>query len=313
MTTPPLTAPAPPATAASPAGRARAAWKALRPYQWAKNTLVFLPAALAHRLAEPDVLAAAALAFAALSLCASGTYVVNDLLDRERDRHHPTKRRRPFASGALSPAVGHAMAPVLVAFAFTLALVALPRAFAAVLALYAVTTAAYSFRLKRVPALDVIVLAAFYALRVLAGAAATGVIVSEWLLAFSLFFFLCLAVLKRYAELRLMEDDAEARENGRGYTVEDVAMLRGLGPATGFMAVLVLALYLTSPAVAALYHSPKLLWLVAPLLTYWIFRMWLLAHRRTMPDDPVIFALKDPASYVVGALAAAVVAAASVL
>ncbi|HYE94927.1 MAG TPA: UbiA family prenyltransferase [Rubricoccaceae bacterium] len=304
--------PAPPApTALLPkVGMARALVKALRPYQWAKNGLIFLPVALAHRLTEPALLLDAMLAFAALSLCASGTYVVNDLLDREQDRLHPIKRRRPFASGALSPRAGVVLVPLLIGGAFLVA-TALPLVFTAALVLYLVTTLAYSLLLKRVAALDVVVLGGLYALRVMAGAAATGVPVSEWLLAFSLFFFLCLALLKRYAELRLLETELDARRNGRGYTVEDVAMLRGLGPACGFLAVLVLALYTTSPEVASLYTTPILLWLVTPLLLYWVMHLWLTAHRRAMPDDPVLFALKDPVSWAVFVFAAAVVAAAA--
>jgi 4-hydroxybenzoate polyprenyltransferase len=259
------------------------------------------------------VAGAVAWAFVALSLCASGTYIVNDLLDREADRLHPTKRSRPFASGALSPGVGWTLAAGLVTAAFGLAALSLTPAFLVTLAIYLAATLAYSLRLRREPVLDVLVLAGLYALRVFAGAAATGIPVSEWLLAFSLFFFLDLALLKRYAELRMLETDIGARDNGRGYQVDDAAMLRGIGPATGFLAVLVLALYLTSPDVAALYRSPALLWLAAPLLLYWTSRMWLLAHRNRMPDDPVLFTVTDPVSWVVGALTAAVVAAAAVL
>jgi 4-hydroxybenzoate polyprenyltransferase len=298
---------------APPTAPLRAVVRALRPHQWAKNALVLLPVLMAHRAGEAGLLLQAALAFGALSLCASGTYVVNDLLDRARDRRHPTKRHRPFASGALPPATGWVLAPALVAAAFALALATLPPAFSGALGLYLVTTLAYSLHLKRVPALDVVLLAGLYALRVLAGAAATGVPVSEWLLAFSLFFFLDLALIKRYAELRMLETDVGARDNGRGYDVDDAAMLRGLGPSTGFLAVLVLALYLTGPDVTALYRSPRLLWLAAPLLLYWTSRMWLLAHRRAMPDDPVLFTVKDPVSWLVGGLTAAVVAAAAAL
>ncbi len=306
----PSTLTADPATDARP-GRLRAIWKALRPHQWAKNGLVFLPLIMAHRTGETALLLDALLAFAAMSLCASGTYVVNDLVDRERDRHHPTKRNRPFASGALSAGTGYALAPLLVGGAFALALLTLPGLFAVVLGIYLVTTLAYSFVLKRQPAMDVVVLAGLYALRVLAGAAATWVPISEWLLAFSLFFFLSLALLKRYAELRLMETDLEARHNGRGYTVEDVAMLRGLGPASGFMSVLVLALYITNPEVAELYTHPNRLWLVTPLLLYWTMHMWLTAHRRSMPDDPVLYTLKDPVSWGVGVLTGVVLTLAS--
>lgn len=281
--------------------------RALRPHQWVKNGLVFLPALLAHRLGEPGVLVPAALAFAAFSLVASATYVVNDVLDRARDRRHPHKRHRPFASGALSPAVGYALAPALAAAGAVLAWWTLPPGFGGILAAYAAVTLAYSFGLKRVAALDVVVLAWLYVLRVLAGGEATGVVVSEWLLVFSLFLFLGLAVLKRYAELRLLEGLPEARDNGRGYAVDDLAMLRGLGPSTGFLAVLVLALYLSSPDVQALYAQPFRLWAVAPLLIFWTMHLWLAAHRGRVDTDPVVFTAKDPTSWGVLALVALVV------
>ena len=299
------------ARVAAPPAKGRAVIHALRPHQWAKNVLVALPALMAHRVLEPETALHVALSFVALSLCASGTYVINDLIDIERDRLHPSKRRRPFASGALTRSVGLVLGAALILASFGLAVATLPAAFLATLALYLLITLAYSLRLRREPVLDVMVLAGLYALRVFAGAAATGVPVSEWLLAFSLFFFLDLALLKRYAELRMLETEIGARDNGRGYFVEDAAIVRGVGPATGFLAVLVLALYLTSPDVTVLYRSPALLWFAAPLLLYWTMRMWLLAHRHRMPDDPVLFTIKDPVSWVVGALTAAVVVAAS--
>ncbi len=295
---------------ASP-GRVRAARKAMRLHQWAKNGLVALPALLAHDL-SPEALGAVVAAFFALGLVASGTYVVNDLLDRERDARHPTKKHRPFASGALAPGFGWVFGPVLVALGFALAWALLPLAFVGALGVYLGTTLAYSFALKRVVLVDVCVLAALYALRVLAGGAATGIPVSEWLLAFSLFFFLGLALLKRYAELRILEKEVGARDNGRGYTIEDAAMLRAMGPAVGFLAVLVFALYVTSPNVAILYTRPDLLWLAAPLLAYWTMRMWLLAHRGDLPDEPVAYALRDRGSYAVAALTAGVLILASV-
>lgn len=288
----------------------------MRPHQWAKNVLVLLPVGLAHRLTDTEPLADAALAFAALSLLASGTYVINDLLDRESDRRHPTKRNRPFASGALSAQTGLMMAAVLIGGGAALALTTLPLLFAGVLGTYLVTTLAYSLGLKRVVLLDVIVLGGLYALRVLAGSAATGIPASEWLLAFSLFFFLSLALLKRYAELRLMENRlhvSDAHDTGRGYVPDDLALLRAIGPATGLLSILVLALYATSPAVAEMYSEPRLLWLLAPLLTYWVMRMWIIAHRRRMPDDPVFFAVTDPASYAVVAATVLVLGAASVV
>ena len=294
------------ARASSPAATARSVVRALRPHQWAKNGLVGLPLLLAHRTGEPGLLLDAALAFAALSLCASGTYVVNDLTDRDRDRRHPTKRTRPFASGALSPAFGVGLAAALVGAAFAVAVV-LPAPFLTVLATYVVATLAYSFRLKAEPVVDVLVLAGLYALRVVAGGAATGVPLSEWLLAFSLFFFLGLALLKRYVELRQMETGAAPSDNGRGYLAADASLVRSVGPATGLFSVLVLALYVTSPEVRVLYERPVLLWLAIPAFLYWTMRMWLLAHRGRMPDDPVLFAVRDPASYAVVAVVAAVV------
>ena len=291
--------------------RTRTLMGALRPHQWVKNVLVFLPVLMAHRLFDPVLFVRVGLAFVAFSLLASGTYVLNDLVDRAHDRLHPTKQHRPFASGALAPSVGYVLAPLFVGTAFVLALLLLPHAFAGVLATYLGVTLAYSFALKRWVALDVVILGGLYALRVLAGAAATEIPVSEWLLAFSLFFFLSLALLKRYAELRVMEDLPRTAYSGRGYAVEDVAMLRGIGPATGFMAVLVLALYITSPEVADLYTHPVRLWLITPLLIYWTMHMWLTAHRRAMPDDPVLFTVKDPVSWAVGAFTAAVLVAAT--
>ncbi|OZC03784.1 hypothetical protein BSZ36_12795 [Rubricoccus marinus] len=283
----------------------------MRLHQWSKNVLVALPALLAHNL-SPEVAGEVAIAFLALGLVASGTYVVNDLLDQEQDARHPTKRHRPFASGALTPGFGWAFGPALVGLGFALAWALLPLAFVGALGVYLATTLAYSFKLKSVVIVDVCVLAALYALRVLAGGAATGIPVSEWLLAFSLFFFLGLALLKRYAELRILEIEVDARDNGRGYTIEDAAMLRAIGPAAGFMAVLVFALYVTSPDVAVLYARPGLLWLAAPLLAYWTMRMWMLAHRGDLPDEPVAYALRDRASYAVAALTAGVLLLASI-
>jgi 4-hydroxybenzoate polyprenyltransferase len=285
--------------------------RALRVYQWVKNSLVFIPLLMAHRVLEADLLIQAVYAFFALSLCASGTYVINDLADIESDRVHPTKRNRPFAAGALSLRFGMVLAPVLVLLAFGLSLLTLPVFFTILLAVYVATTVAYSFALKREPIVDVLTLAGLYTLRVLAGAAATGVLVSEWLLAFSLFFFFSLALVKRYAELRLLEKHPEPWSNRRGYQIDDLTLMRGLGPASGYMAVLVLALYITSAEVGELYPRAELLWLISPLLLYWTTRIWLLAHRGQMNDEPILFTVRDRTSYVVGALIALVGAAAS--
>ena len=251
---------------------------------------------------EAEVWAASALGFVAFSLVASSGYVVNDLADREADRLHPAKRHRPFASGALTPGFGFGLAPVLLAGAFGLAWVALPAAFLWTLAAYLVVTLTYSFVLKRMPVVDVLVLAGLYTLRILAGGAATGVYVSEWLLAFSMFFFLSLALLKRFAELRRLGIEPERSLHGRGYRGEDLALLRTAGAAAGYLSVLVLVLYVASPEVAELYERPTLLWLVGALVLFWITRLWLLAGRGVVDDDPILFAAKDRASYAVAAL-----------
>ncbi|MEM1042646.1 MAG: UbiA family prenyltransferase [Bacteroidota bacterium] len=271
--------------------------RALRTYQWVKNLLLFVPMLMAHRIAEPALWMSAALGFVAFSLCASSAYVVNDLVDREADRAHPAKQHRPFASGALSFGFGMVLAPALVAAAFGLAWVALPAAFRGTLAVYLIVTLAYSFVLKQQPVLDVLVLAGLYALRIFAGGAATGVPVSEWLLAFSMFFFLSLALLKRFAELRRTELDPAASLRGRGYRGDDVPILRTAGQAAGYLSVFVLAFHIRSPEVSVLYAKPWLLWGVAVLLLYWITRAWLLAGRGDLDDDPILFAAKDPASY----------------
>lgn len=273
--------------------------RALRTYQWVKNVLLFVPLLMAHRVFEPALWLDAVLGFLAFSLAASAGYVINDLADREADRQHPAKRHRPFASGALSPGVGVGLAPALVAAAFGLGWVALPPVFLLALAAYLVTTLIYSFVLKRKPVVDVMVLAGLYTLRILAGGAATGVPVSEWLLAFSMFFFLSLALLKRFAELKRLGVDPAVSLHGRGYRGVDFAVLRAAGPAAAYLSVLVLTLHTRSDEVSVLYTRPMLLWVVSALLLYWLTRVWLLAGRGEMEDDPILFAAKDPTSYVV--------------
>ena len=293
----------PPSTAPT-LGRFAALNRALRTYQWVKNVLLFVPMLMAHEVMNADLWGQAVLGFVAFSLCASFGYVVNDLLDREADRQHPAKQHRPFASGALSPAIGVVLAVVLLVVACGIAWVALPDAFLATLAAYLVTTMAYSFAMKRQPVLDVMVLAGLYTLRILAGGAATSVPVSEWLLAFSMFFFLALAVLKRFAELKRLDVAPERSLHGRGYRGDDLPVLRTAGLAAGYLSVLVLVLYVSSPEVSMLYAQPTLLWLVGALLLYWMTRVWLLAERGRVDDDPILFAAKDPTSYVVFALVA---------
>ncbi len=284
--------------------RHKAIPRAMRVHQWVKNALIFLPPLLAHRFSAPGVWLHAVLAFVAFSFCASGVYVLNDLFDLSSDRRHPYKRHRPFASGALPIRTGVLLVPLLFAASFALSLTLLPPAFTGALVLYVAATTAYSFWLKRVVLVDVLVLACLYALRVVAGGFATDVPVSQWLLAFSLFLFASLAFVKRYAELRHLEQREALFSHGRGYAVADLDMIRSIGTSAGLISVLVFTLYVSSEDVAALYANPNVLWLISPLLLYWIARMWLLAHRGRMHDDPIVFTARDPVSYGIGAAVA---------
>lgn len=274
------------------AGAWRAALRALRPHQWSKNLLVFVAAVAAHRVFEPAALYAASLAFVAFCLCASGAYVFNDLIDLDADRRHPRKRARPFAAGRLPIAGGLVAAPLLVLAAFALASL-LPSRFMLVLGLYAATTFAYSLLLKRVVLVDVIVLAALYTLRIVAGAVAIPVEASGWFLAFAMCLFLSLALVKRYAEVQRVAASEQAGVAGRGYRVTHLAWIGGAGMAAAVTSLLVLALYVDSAKSAALYRQPHWLWLLLPLLGYWLLRVWSLARRGRMHDDPVVFALTD--------------------
>jgi 4-hydroxybenzoate polyprenyltransferase len=283
---------------------------ALRVHQWVKNLLVFVPILLDHRLSEPDVLLRGVIAFFAFCLAASGAYIMNDLMDLEADRHHPTKRERPFASSALPPAFGMALVPVLLLGSIGIGATLLPREFLALLLLYIVVATAYSAYLKRVAVLDVLLLAGLYTLRVLAGVAASGVRFSTWLLAFAMFLFLSLAFLKRHAELLALPPDARVTSRRRGYLAGDAQWLATMGSASGYLAVLVLALYLNSDQVVVLYRKPAVLFLVCPLLLFWTGRMWLLAHRGQIHEDPLVASAGDPASYIVAALVGLVLYAA---
>ncbi|HTZ70625.1 MAG TPA: UbiA family prenyltransferase, partial [Acetobacteraceae bacterium] len=273
-------------------------------HQWAKNVLVFVPVIAAHRLV-PHTLFQAVAGFAAFSLCASSVYLLNDLLDLPHDRLHATKRRRPFASGALDIRQAPPLIAACLAAAFVIAL-ALPWRFLLMLALYYTITLAYSLVLKRLAVWDVMTLAGLYTLRVFAGGAATDIPLSPWLLAFSLFLFFSLAIVKRKTELgQHVRDGRTEKISGRGYLPEDLDMLRGMAASSGTMAVLVLALYVNSPDITALYRHPTALWAVCPILLFWISRMLMLSNRGLMPDDPVIFALRDRVSLVLGAVALA--------
>jgi 4-hydroxybenzoate polyprenyltransferase/phosphoserine phosphatase len=298
------------------------AWlKAIRLHQWAKNVLIFLPLLLAHAWASGP-LAAAAVAFFSFGLCASATYIVNDLLDLEADRHHPRKRLRPFAAGDLS-----ALSGVVIVILFLIASLALamsvPRVIAALspdalplikpyyfllwLGIYLVTTLAYSLRLKRSVLVDVIVLSGLYTIRIIAGSAATGVEISTWLGGFSIFFFLSLALVKRFAELESLSERGGVSAGGRGYHITDIEQLRTFGSASGFASVVVLTLYISNLDAAQLYQHTRRLWLLVPVLLLWIMRLWLQASRGQLNEDPVVYAITDRRSLLLGVLVVLIV------
>jgi 4-hydroxybenzoate polyprenyltransferase len=286
----------------------RALIKELRTHQWAKNALVVLPVLLAPATPPPVVLARALLAALTFSLCASAGYVFNDLLDLEADRIHPSKANRPFASGALPIFLGFPLFLGLLSLSFALAFAVMPRAFIAMLLLYFLGTLSYSLYLKRLLLLDVLVLAGLYTHRILSGGIATDVPVSAWLLGFSMFLFTSLAFAKRFVELHAMTSDEKVKN--RGYYRADLPMITGMGTASGYIAALVFMLYVDSSAVRASYREPSLLWLVLPVLLFWLGRIWLLAGRGHLQEDPVKFALRDRTSLACGAIVGLIAASA---
>ncbi len=286
--------------------------RALRPHQWVKNLLLFLPLVAAHKVGDVPSLVAAMLAFVAFGLTASAVYLLNDLSDLPADRRHPRKRRRPFASGDLPLAKGLLLIPLLLLAAISVSLWVLPPVFSGVLGGYLLITTLYSFLLKRLPILDVMTLAGLYTIRVIAGAAAIAILPSFWLLAFSMFIFLSLALVKRYTELADLRERGELTAAGRGWHVGDLPLVETLGTAAGMASVLVLALYLDSEPARRLYATPEALWLVCPLLLYWITRLWFKTHRGEMHDDPIVFALHDRMSLLIGGLTVMIVAMATV-
>lgn len=274
--------------------------RALRVHQWLKNLLVFLPVVLAHQWFNLKSVGAVAISMLSFSLCASGVYLLNDLLDLESDRQHPRKRKRPCASGELPIQYALALAPVLFCAAFGSAFFVSPQ-FVGVLAVYLVLTTAYSFRLKALALVDIILLAMLYTIRIVGGGVAAGVVVSQWLLGLSMFLFLSLACVKRFSELLVLQQRNEKKTWGRGYWVGDLEQIASFGAASGYISALVLALYVSSHEVVQLYPSPGIIWLACPLLLYWISRIWLLARRGIVHDDPLVFALRDKVTYIVAA------------
>lgn len=283
--------------------RLRAWRKALRLHQWAKNLLIFVPLLASHHVGQANLVVKGLLAFLLFGCCASSVYLLNDLLDLADDRHHASKRLRPFAAGQLSLLSGLLVFPLLLILAFGGAWLLLPKLFSLGLLVYYALTLAYSLGLKRIMALDVIVLALLYTLRIVAGTFAFGVKLTFWMLAFSMFIFLSLALVKRYSELREARDKGKQQKTrGRGYYPSDLEMVSSLGAASGYLSVMVLALYIQDPATVVLYRHPHVIWLACPLLLFWISRMWMLTHRGEMHDDPVVFAIEDRVSLIIGVL-----------
>ncbi|RKT26199.1 4-hydroxybenzoate polyprenyltransferase [Paraburkholderia sp. RAU2J] len=273
----------------------RVVLQATRVYQWCKNTLVFLPLLAAHQFTNATAVLNATIAFFAFSLCASSVYLVNDMLDLDADRRHIRKRNRPFASGKLPLSFGVALTAVLLTLTAILTTF-LPPKFVLVLGLYFALTLAYSFVLKRLMLVDVFSLATLYTARIVAGGAAGQIPLSYWLILFSVSIFLSLAMVKRYAELNVILKEGKSAAAGRGYITQDLAILQSFGTAAGYTAALVLALYLNSPEVQLMYRHQEGLWALFGLMLFWVSRVWIMAFRGKMHDDPIVFALKDKVS-----------------
>ncbi len=291
------------------AGGIKPLLKMLRVHQWAKNVLIAVPAVLANDIDRPATLVAIALAFVAFCLAASAIYIVNDLIDLPLDRRHASKSRRSIASGAVSIPMALVVCGALAAAAVGVSLL-LPMLFQLVLGSYAILTTAYSFALKRMLLIDVLTLAGLYTVRVIAGAAATQIDVSFWLLAFSTFFFLSLALVKRFVELEQASSNPALKIAGRGYRAADLHVIAEAGMASAFASALVLALYIDSSEVKQIYGNPWLIWPLCPIVLYLSIRIWVLARRGEMHEDPVVFLLSDWRSVMMVCVGAALIFAA---
>jgi 4-hydroxybenzoate polyprenyltransferase len=274
--------------------------------QWPKNFLIFLPLTLAHMVTDRHKLLATFVGFLSFSLIASTAYILNDMLDVEADRNHPKKRERPFAAGDISPQAGIVLMLILVGLAGALAWT-LPLQFAFWLSAYFVTTISYSIVLKKIALLDVVTLAGLYTVRLIVGGAASEVPLSPWLGGFSIFFFLSLAMVKRYAELDNLRRMGRTPANERGYFLEDLEQLRSFGTASAYASIVIFTLYINNSEITHLYTRAHRLWMLIPVLILWISRIWLLAHRGKLDEDPVVFALTDRLSPVFGLVALLIV------
>ncbi len=286
----------------------------MRPHHWLKNGLVFVPIMLNHDVFDLAAIGHGVVAFVAFSLMASSIYLLNDIVDVEADRRHPTKCKRPLAAGEITERQAYMAVPALLVAAFSLsALLPKPQLFLLALGAYLALALLYLFYLKRKLLVDVLGLAALHTLRILAGNAAAAITLSSWLLAFSMFLFLSLALVKRYAELRITQDQSGLKKAGRGYHAEDIEALSQLGMASGCTCALIMALYVDSAAVKELYRHPEVIWLICPIILYQMARVWFLARRGQMPDDPLVFMIRDWRSQLMGVLVVAIMVVATVL
>jgi 4-hydroxybenzoate polyprenyltransferase len=286
--------------------------KEIRVYQWVKNLLLFFPLILAHEFTNFNALITLFFAFFSFSFTASSVYVVNDLLDLESDRVHSTKKNRPFASGSLPVHYGAMLAPILLILGFLISGIFVSVEFTLILLAYFILTTLYSFQLKKLYVIDIIVLASLYSLRIFAGGVASEVFISPWLISFSVFFFVSLSVVKRYTEILSIISKNKSKAKGRGYTASDKSILLVSGVASGLISVMIFTLYLNSPEVKIQYQIPELLYIITPLLLYAILRIWFKTDRDEMTDDPIIFFIKDKPSLIILILIFLIVIGASV-
>ena len=273
-------------------------FKMIRTYQWVKNFLIFLPLILAHKFLDVNLLLKALVAFFSFSFLASSVYIINDIMDVESDRIHPSKKNRPIASGAVKISSALKVVFILMPLSFIISIF-LGKEFLFVLLTYFITTSCYSFYLKKIMLVDILILSLLYTVRIFAGGVSLNIYLSPWLFMFSMFFFFSLACAKRYSELYAVRNNLQDEIKGRGYQAQDLEQIQIFGSSSGYIAILIFALYIQSEISMKLYKTPSFFWALCPIMLYWISRVWLLSHRGQMTQDPIIFALKDKVSYVV--------------
>ncbi len=277
--------------------------KAIRVHQWVKNSLIIIPLIAGHKINGIADIKNGILAFLFFSLCASHVYLFNDVLDIRNDRNHHSKKYRAVAAGLIPSHIALALSFALLFVSIIGSFSFLPFRFGLSVIVYYLLTVSYSVILKRIAVLDIVVLAALYTMRIIAGTYAFNLSLTFWMLAFSMFIFLSLSLVKRYAELyqqRYTGKNEQAK--GRGYYPSDLEIISSMGTTSGYLSVMVLALYIQDTATITLYSHPKMIWFACPILLYWISRIWILTHRGEMNEDPVLFAIKDKISWIAGFL-----------